>query len=469
VLASGVGRLLHVGGSVHSSGGSLVVASLRVAFDGCAVVEDDEDEDVVRCRLLDIRASLCKSLMARLPAELTDIIIDLVSDHRDVLCACSRVCKDWLPASRRGLFSTVLLTNSSKRTRALIKLLTLPSSTIAKYAHTLAFLNHSGYPIQPLSTIAQPLEKLVGVNTLILQGRWDPVQESDIRRLSIWFANITTLDIQPWLQIYPSPNQFSAFLSLFSSLTVLRIRTVCRVVGEGDADDNTLSLPPSLRAIHLRSRLDFAWLIPFLERSAVSELWLSQAGIVDLHWLQRLLHSCGPSLQLLDLRFPFRNTGEPLIVRTCPLLSFTPPGSDVVRILHEHLDLSCLSHLQVLRIGTLRHWFHQPDSGEYLSELVSRITSEHMTHITLRLQCFVSGVDAVLELINWMRLARTLSHPRFARLRRVEIVLEMLNARWPESEVDEWVSRLRSEMSVLDSRGCLFVSILYHYGIGIDQ
>jgi hypothetical protein len=58
---------------------------------------------------------------------------------------------------------------------------------------------------------------------------------------------------------------------------------------------------------------------------------------------------------------------------------------------------------------------------------------------------------------HWMRLGQTFRHPRFARLERVEIILDTFNL-LPKL-ADVWVRRVRAGMGVFDSRGCLFVSV----------
>jgi hypothetical protein len=45
----------------------------------------------------------------RLPPELTDAIIDMLHDNRAALAACALVCRSWVPASRRHLFSQVAI------------------------------------------------------------------------------------------------------------------------------------------------------------------------------------------------------------------------------------------------------------------------------------------------------------------------------------------------------------------------
>ena len=43
------------------------------------------------------------------PAELTDIVVDLLHDDEESLATCALVCKGWLPAARYHLFRELLL------------------------------------------------------------------------------------------------------------------------------------------------------------------------------------------------------------------------------------------------------------------------------------------------------------------------------------------------------------------------
>ena len=103
--------------------------------------------------------------------------------------------------------------------------------------------------------------------------------------------------------------------------------------------------------------------------------------------------------------------------------------------------------------------------SDYLSRLVSQITSEHMTKIIFRSHFFGDSADEMFGFINWKRLAHALSEPRFARLQRVEIWVIVYDP-WPEEyrvKGDEWASMIRTEMDVLDRRGCLHVQVEFDF------
>jgi len=76
-------------------------------------------------------------LTTRLPAEIKDMIISLLKGDNTSLCACSLVCKDWLPYARRCLFKQLVLTPENlPRFSRLYK----PStSEIATYVQELVF------------------------------------------------------------------------------------------------------------------------------------------------------------------------------------------------------------------------------------------------------------------------------------------------------------------------------------------
>jgi hypothetical protein len=130
----------------------------------------------------------------------------------------------------------------------------------------------------------------------------------------------------------------------------------------------------------------------------------------------------------------------------------------MLRILREHLDLACLSNLQVLRIDGIELWI-DPGGSEHLPEIMSQIASEHMTKITLQVECHLRAVDKELASVDWMSLAHILTQPRFARLQRVEIIVWIPHFYGPDSQADEWVNKVRADMGVLDSQGGLFVSV----------
>jgi hypothetical protein len=69
-----------------------------------------------------------------LPPELTDKIINLLHTNRLTLALCSLVCRSWVPASRRHLFSQVLVTPENNS-----RVLELLSSTRCTFASS---VNH---------------------------------------------------------------------------------------------------------------------------------------------------------------------------------------------------------------------------------------------------------------------------------------------------------------------------------------
>ncbi|KAJ7831181.1 hypothetical protein B0H13DRAFT_1522858, partial [Mycena leptocephala] len=48
-------------------------------------------------------------MSSQMPPELTDRIMDFLWDSQPSLCACSLVCRKWLPASRHHLFDSITI------------------------------------------------------------------------------------------------------------------------------------------------------------------------------------------------------------------------------------------------------------------------------------------------------------------------------------------------------------------------
>ncbi|KAJ7354016.1 hypothetical protein DFH08DRAFT_691821 [Mycena albidolilacea] len=71
----------------------------------------------------------------RVPPELTDRIIDFLWDCQLDLCACSLVCRQWLPASRCHIFETIAICPDSR----LLALMQFPQSVVANHTRTLNF------------------------------------------------------------------------------------------------------------------------------------------------------------------------------------------------------------------------------------------------------------------------------------------------------------------------------------------
>jgi hypothetical protein len=73
--------------------------------------------------------------MPRLPAELTDVIVDFLYGDEESLANCSLVCKEWLPTARYHIIKKLLL--YPWNVEAFMNLITHPSATLVPHIHHL--------------------------------------------------------------------------------------------------------------------------------------------------------------------------------------------------------------------------------------------------------------------------------------------------------------------------------------------
>lgn len=84
--------------------------------------------------------------MSVLPQELVDIIIVLVGDDRNTLCACSLVCRSWVHTARILQFRTLKVRTEIAPTKMLVEILKSPLQTIS------TAIRHVSLGVSPLSS-----------------------------------------------------------------------------------------------------------------------------------------------------------------------------------------------------------------------------------------------------------------------------------------------------------------------------
>jgi hypothetical protein len=96
-----------------------------------------------------------------LPPELTDAIINLLHADHETLALCALVCRSWVPASRRHLFSDVSISPNDSR------VLELLSSTKCTFASSVDGLELT--EIEGISNLSGITSRLSGVKRLSLR------------------------------------------------------------------------------------------------------------------------------------------------------------------------------------------------------------------------------------------------------------------------------------------------------------
>jgi hypothetical protein len=238
--------------------------------------------------------SYTATTMTRIPAELTDRIIDFLHSDKKTLATCALVCKSWIPSSRFHLFEKLHINHET--TRTFMDLLQSNNSTIEKYAQTLWILNW-----KRMVQLAPYLDRFLAFKSLVITGTQSDMKETHAD-LCLWFHGITNLDVMSFQ--FTNTNCFSRFLDAFPLLELLRINlSGLSHHFPDDAQSSTISLPLRIRVLHMAissSMLPFLLNIHF---PPLAELMLCRVSTNDLLDIDHWLRSLPPTLRALSIRF----------------------------------------------------------------------------------------------------------------------------------------------------------------------
>ncbi|KAJ6476725.1 hypothetical protein C8R47DRAFT_1289984 [Mycena vitilis] len=149
-----------------------------------------------------------------MPPELTDCIIDCLSDSQPDLRACSLVCRQWLPSSIHHLFESVTV----QPTLGFLTMLQAPSDPVRHHTQTLDFRI---WPPRMDAITSQILEHLSHASRLrtIIFG---PSPPSPLNFQAL--CQVSALSLQH--SCFTSCTDFACFLSSFPALRELELKAV---------------------------------------------------------------------------------------------------------------------------------------------------------------------------------------------------------------------------------------------------
>ena len=191
--------------------------------------------------------SEARSTPPRLPAELTDTIIDLLHDEEDALANCSLVCKAWLPATRYHIFENLLL--DPWNTEAFIDMKNHPLATVAPYIHHLTIDQIKHRYHQTLNNVFVRLPNFPILQRLDLKSiSWGRIGDEARNTAISAFKGVTELELS--FSDFTTPDQF---IELVSNLTSLRSLSVQYVSWTEDTPVtfSQQNAPPKLHVIKL--------------------------------------------------------------------------------------------------------------------------------------------------------------------------------------------------------------------------
>ena len=241
----------------------------------------------------------------RLPAELTDRVIDHLHTDKLALANCSLVCRTWLPASRYHFFQTnIRLTD--RNIHSFVELLNSPTSTFFEHELNVEIFPERFDKPQGVNcifdTILHHLFRLKIKSLRLVCVRWD-IEDEILEEVFKYFATISSLDL---LDVkFSVRDQFIKFITSFLSLETWSLRSIN--FGTDDFTQITsFTLPSLLRTVDLTLRYpdpSIIWFLSAVRFPPLECLYLSNIVRGDVGAILAVLQSLGPSLHRLYLGF----------------------------------------------------------------------------------------------------------------------------------------------------------------------
>ncbi|EGO03891.1 hypothetical protein SERLA73DRAFT_84078 [Serpula lacrymans var. lacrymans S7.3] len=347
----------------------------------------------------------------KIPPEITDHIIDHLHEDVHSLTTCSLVCKEWLPASRHHLFSSISLHPWKKD--SFLRLVESPIATFAPYVRRVYMREGRGaytWEKRWLNEALPRMKALTRVETLEVERvTWEFLGTEARQSFLTIFKGIKKLKLQHFE--FRSFCDLMQFIDAFPALEDLQFDIVKWEKESIELDSPTqYHRPPNLRVLSLsctRKASILNWIQSGEREPAVHTLHLWELSEKDVSAIPTFLSSVGSSLQELHIRFDDD--------------FYFADALDLV----QQMKISDVTELRAFHVHNLFLDQTTPDM-DWVLELYRHIQSPHIQEVTIGLVYAVSGlVSGPVEKIDWDSLADILSQPQFAGLQSVKVILNV--------------------------------------------
>ncbi|TFK82724.1 hypothetical protein K466DRAFT_666311 [Polyporus arcularius HHB13444] len=322
-----------------------------------------------------------------LPPELTDYIISFLRNDRRTLCACTQVCKGWLPASRAYLFDTIRFKIPHSYTVFVEQV--LGSRSMLPYLaliHGIAIVGPDGFLNQYLADkfMRDVHGNLPNLRILrISYVDWGHLTTSDTWKyldvnMTSPFPQLTKLAINH--AVLPSDRVLTRLLVSLPCLTNLSLRSLSfRSQGTLALLENEAAPPhrsTTLGTLWIDGADDFVtpFLCWFVEQFHDARVSLRELGCTPKRWTPAsasLLEALGPAPLLSTLLMPFPHRLE----------------ADV-----ERVSLSQLTNLTRLNV-LLRGRFPTATSWADFAHMLESLGCKPRTHLSVALCYYPTTPD----------------------------------------------------------------------------
>lgn len=275
------------------------------------------DAPAVKCVHCCSRYSRLRNLCSlptvpRIPPEIQQMIVDLLSDDKDALRTCSLVDQAWLHLSRRHLFASVHLLKD--RCESFRHLCHSPRGTVAPYISAISisspkdadYMNESASFFLDLVPYLPPLPAVTSLEISSLS--WQDASQQCLSFMARCFSNLTELCIH--LVEFRHSQQVLDLLSCFQMLEKISIGATFAT-----EDQASSSIPPPnlrhLRVLRLRVGMHgsgafrdiISWFIPTNGLPAIQTLSIAALDASLFLVVGSLLRGLGSTLKHLDIWF----------------------------------------------------------------------------------------------------------------------------------------------------------------------
>ncbi|EMD39707.1 hypothetical protein CERSUDRAFT_112011 [Gelatoporia subvermispora B] len=375
-----------------------------------------------------------KGILPRLPPELTDIIIDLVSDDSVSLRSCSLTCSSWLPRTRVHLFKNVSV--SVRNAEAFEKLITI-TPEIGSYVREIhVYHQHGVYQSSPVwldTNILRPLSKyLQQVRKIVLAGEGTYTPTSLIQLPSIEILEIRDCGI----------DSLDDLLSLMVGLPRLR-SIISRGTDYGPSHKPPKrqdEAPPSLRVLEfvqsfMTPGIYMDWLIAQSMCTHLESLTAVPVAMQHIPHLGRVVQACSSTLRHI------RISVEEIDGESSGVWSSQFTLQDCTELQVLEMDSPALSSVDLLPLEISYDW---------IGKLLGQVRSPKIREVTLG----ISQLDErILQDTVWERFVKLLSEESLSSLRRVTVHTIAMDGRadW----IGRVLTRVKSDLADLEGRGAL--------------
>jgi hypothetical protein len=366
----------------------------------------------------------------KLPSELTDAIIDNVSEDKHALAKCSNVCKAWLPRSRYHHFEHVSLSyEDPDRVRAFIALFDSVPSTITPHIRSL-HLAEGRAPLERwLNDHLAKLTMFASVESLTIENATFTHLDSPI--MTTFLPSFRML--RELCLLRPYFRSFAQLVQIFGACPLLEHVSLDEFHywnlihhQHPSIDEQPLLCLKTLELGVCDKVAVIDWLLAGHKVPAITKL---RATILTPHQIAStgaLLCALAPSLEHLEIGSGrgYHDSADFTGTQSCSHLNTLFLSLLLADEMRRHINLLNHPHLRAVHFTEylLEHHVAASENLSWIPTILSHITLSRIEELVFHI---VVSDPKDLEAFNWDALTNTLVETSFPKLRTLQFHAEV--------------------------------------------